>query len=107
MSKDKANFSTIFSLLCFKSYIGNDDHAQIMQILICYYTQKDKKTAQEGPGRLATYSLNQLCSSMSTQDTVTSEVWSNGCFHLHSTDASAHPLNYKWIHERRGFYTAS
>lgn len=76
---------------------------QVMKILICYYKQKDKKTAQEGPGRPSTYNLEQLCSSMSTQDTITLEVWSNGCFHLHSTDTSAHPLNYKEIHERRDF----
>lgn len=71
------------------------------------YKKKDKKAAWEGPGRPSTHSLEQLCSSMSTWDTVTLEVWSNGPFHLHSTDVSAHPLNYKWIHERWGFYSTS
>lgn len=43
ISKDKASSSIKFSLSCFKSYIDNNDHAQIMQTLVCYYSRKARK----------------------------------------------------------------
>lgn len=102
---DKASSSELsYFHHCVLTYIDNYDGAHITQIAICFYKEENKnQPKQDQTDHQPTVWDNFLLPCPQNLPEHGREVkWA--FLHLHNMDASTHPLNYEWMHERSDSY---